>query len=141
MANEQTLVLIKPDAMLMGNNLAIQEVYERAGLRIIMGYELQFSRDDAESFYQDHVEKFYFAGLILAISSGPCYVLLLESENAIELVRELNGPTDPAKAPPGTIRHDFRSAGGPFNTVHASDSKEAFAREHAFVMEKFYNLI
>lgn len=132
--NEQTLVLIKPDGVLMGCNLAIQEVYERAGLRILMDYELHFSREEAVQFYADHQDKFYFAGLVLAISSGPCHVLLLEGEDAIRLVRELNGATNPAEAEPGTIRHDFRSAGGPFNTVHASDSKKSYEREHEIVL-------
>lgn len=63
------------------------------------------------------------------MTSGTSRILLLEGEDAINRIREMHGATDPAKAAPGTIRHDFRSGGGPFNTVHASDSPEAVARE------------
>lgn len=67
------------------------------------------------------------------MASGPSIALLIRGENAIERVRELNGATDPREANPGTIRHDFRSAGGPFNTVHGSDSPEAAGREAGLI--------
>jgi nucleoside-diphosphate kinase len=84
-------------------------------------------------FYREHVDKHYFAGLILAMSDHPCVAVVLEGENAISRVRELNGATNPQQAQPGTIRRDFMSAGGPFNTVHGSDSKESAEREIALV--------
>lgn len=134
MTVEQTLVLIKPDAVLMGCAEAIKKRYLDVGLKIVVDYPLHFSMEAASDFYQDHAGKFYFPGLLLALSSGTCRVLLMEGEKAIEVVRDLNGPTNPANAPEGTIRHDFRSAGGPFNTVHGSDSHEAFVHERNVVI-------
>lgn len=135
--HEQTLVLVKPDAMRGGNSLAIQEVYEREGLRILMVYELEFSKKDAEFFYQQHAGESYFDELVSSITDGPCEALLLEGENAIALVQEINGPMDPAKAQSGTIRYDFRSVDGPFRTVYESENKKAFDQEHAQVLEMF----
>lgn len=129
MAIEQTLVLIKPDAVLMGCEDDIKKRYIETGLKVIFEYPIFFSIEDATLFYRDHIGKFYFPGLILAMSCGLCRALILEGEEAIQRVRELNGPTDASKAPPGTIRHDFRSAGGPFNTVHASDGLRSFVHE------------
>ena len=89
--------------------------------------------NDAKEFYSEHKEKFYFCGTILSLCSDMSHVLILRGDDAIKRVRKLNGPTKPDEAPPGTIRQDFRSAGGPFNTVHSSDSQESFEREYMIV--------
>jgi len=130
---QRTLVLIKPDAVY---NLWIDEIKQRyrdAGLKILSEYCRQMARDDAAEFYAEHRGKFFFGGLLLAISSGPLVALIISGDDAVERVRKLNGATNPDKAEPGTIRHDFKSAGGPFNTVHGSDSVEAAEREIALM--------
>ena len=119
-----------------GVEQAIVEHYRNAGLRVARRFMFKFRHIEAENFYNEHRGRFYFEGLVLAMTSGQCVAVFLEGENAIELVRRLNGATDPAKAEPGTIRHDFRSAGGPFNTVHASDSMEAYHKE-ALIVTKY----
>lgn len=139
MALEKTLVMIKPDGVLMDMVDDIIHRYEAAGFGVVEQYPVEFSLEQAAEFYQDHVGKFYFTGLKLSLSSGPCLVLILEGEEAITNVRALNGATIPSEAEPGTIRSDFRSAGGPFNTVHASDSFESFEREYTFVLRNLIN--
>ena len=129
MAREKTVVLIKPDAVYAGQAADIIGRYLENGLQILYRDERRFSEAEAKAFYSEHVGRFYFPGLVLAMTSGPLVALVLEGENAIAKVRDLNGLTDPNKASLGTIRHDFRSAGGPFNTVHASDSARSATRE------------
>ena len=126
---EQTLALIKPDGVMMEAVEEIKQRYLDAGLTIVREKPQVMEEFRVRDFYREHDGKFFFAGLVLSMISGPSVALLLEGENAVKVVRSLNGATDPSKAEPGTIRHDFRSAGGPFNTVHGSDSLEAVARE------------
>ncbi len=126
---EMTVVLIKPDAVAMGFTESIINRYVAAGLRVSARGTYRMTADEAKQFYAEHKGRFYFAALVLAMTSGPIEVLFLEGENAVQLVRNMNGATDPSKAAPGTIRHDFRSVGGPFNTVHASDSLASASRE------------
>jgi nucleoside-diphosphate kinase len=128
---EKTLVVIKPDAVLQDWTQMIIDCYKRAGLTVLTSSDIKIDIHQARLFYAEHLDKPFFAGLILAMSSGPAAVLVLEGDDAINRVRNLNGATDPRRAEPGTIRHDFMSAGGPFNTVHASDSPEAAQREIA----------
>ena len=132
---KRTLVIIKPDAFDNDWAAQIEVRYEKAGLRVIYAKLFKMEYDWAASFYAEHAGKFFFSGLKLAMSSGPSGVLILEGDNAIERVRELNGATDPSKAEPGTIRHDFRSAGGPFNTVHGSANQADFERELGLFVE------
>lgn len=129
MSSQRTLVLLKPDAVLKGVDGEIPKRYTDAGLEIIDTKYFRMNEEMVFKFYEGHMGKFYSAGLILAMTSGVMVAMLLQGEDAIERVRKLNGATDPSKAEPGTIRHDFRSAGGPFNTVHGSDSPEAAERE------------
>ncbi|MBU6490553.1 nucleoside-diphosphate kinase [Patescibacteria group bacterium] len=135
---ESTVVLIKPDGVLMGVGERIIERYLMSKLGLHKRRDIYFSLRQAETFYGEHAGRFYFPGLVLAMTSGPSIAMVLQGENAVARVRELNGATNPSKAVPGTIRHDFRSAGGPFNTVHGSDSVEAARREMDVV---FWNLI
>lgn len=133
---ESTVVLIKPDEVMMGVAEKIIERYLAAGLELYKRQDFRFLPRQAELFYAEHSGRFYFPGLVLAMSSGPSVALMLHGSDAIARVREINGATDPSKAAPGTIRHDFRSAGGPFNTVHGSDSVAAAFREMEIVFKK-----
>lgn len=108
--------------------------YINLGLRLVrQRSHYCLSRSQVRGLYQEHEGKFFYPSLILAMTSGPSHILVLEGEDAIDRVRALNGDTNPDKAAPGTIRHDFKSGGGPFNTVHASDSPEAVEREFAII--------
>ena len=127
--SQQTLALVKPDGVLKGVVDEIRQRYIDVGLRVIREQPIEFDLATASVFYQEHVGKFFFEGLVSLMCGGTSVALLLQGDDAIERVRRLNGDTDPAKAEPGTIRRDFRSAGGPANTVHASDSPEAAKRE------------
>ena len=129
---ERTCVIIKPDAVRMEHTKAIIARYEAAGLQIVMRQEEHLTYQGAGDFYDEHRGKCFFVGLCLGMSCGPIVALTLQGENAIQRVRELNGATNPKDALPGTIRADFRSAGGPFNTVHGSENTEAARREINF---------
>ncbi|HUO56439.1 MAG TPA: nucleoside-diphosphate kinase [Candidatus Paceibacterota bacterium] len=133
--HQRTLVIIKPDAVAKGDVDMIKERYRDAGLKIVRERAHRMNQRIARALYEAHKGKFFFEGLVLAMISGPSVMLELQGEDAIRVVRNLNGATDPAKAEAGTIRRDFRSAGGPFNTVHGSDSPEAAAREIIVVFE------
>lgn len=130
---ETTVVLIKPDGVAMGLAEAIINRYVETGLCVLRRGSYTMTADRARQFYAEHEGRFYFVALILAMTSGPIEMLFLEGENVVQRVRDMNGATDPSKAVPGTIRHDFRSAGGPFNTVHASDSLTSASREQALL--------
>lgn len=135
---ELTFVLIKPDGVMKGVVEDIIQRYLDASLRILQRLPVVMDIDTAREFYSEHKDRFFFEGLILSMISGPCVALILEGENAVKVVRALNGATNPAEAEPGTIRHDFRSAGGPFNTVHGSDSRAAALREIDIVFKGNY---
>lgn len=126
---DMTVVLIKPDAVKKRETEAIIDRYVAHGLRVCRRGVHRMTEVQAERFYAEHAGRFYFAGLILAMTSGPVEIILFEGDGAVAKARELTGPTNPADAPAGTIRRDFRSAGGPFNTVHSSESPEAAERE------------
>lgn len=113
----------------------IKQRYLDAGLSIVHEIKLRLDESEARNFYREHEGMFYFEGLVLSMISGPCIVFVLRGEQAVKVVRALNGATDPAKAKPGTIRYDFRSAGGPFNTVHGSDSATASAHEARIILD------
>ena len=130
MAVEQTLVLLKPDAMrrqLAGEILAR---FERRGLVICAARLVAVDRALAGRHYEEHTDKPFFGELVDFITSSPTLALVLEGEGAIVLVRTTIGATDPAKAAPGTIRGDF-ALSMPDNLVHGSDSPESAAREVA----------
>ena len=126
---ERTLALIKPDALYAGWSEEIKRHYRDAGLHILCERTARMSLEDAQEFYSEHHGKFFFCGLVLFMSSGPLVSLIIEDDNAVELVREINGATNPAEAKPGTIRSKFRSGGGPCNTVHGSADPKAARRE------------
>ena len=128
MAAEQTLVLIKPDAV--GRKLAgeILARFERRGLEIRAAKLLRVDRALAEEHYAEHKEKPFFGELVEFITSAPTLALVLAGESAISVVRTTMGATNPVDAAPGTIRGDLALA-MPDNLVHGSDSPESAKRE------------
>jgi nucleoside-diphosphate kinase len=130
MAVESTLLIVKPDGVRRG---LIGEVLRRAeakGLRISEMRVMTIDRDLAERHYAEHRGKPFFRDLVEFITSGPVVVGRLEGENAIDVWRRMMGPTDPAAAPPGTIRGDF-GLEITENIVHGSDSPASAERELA----------
>ncbi len=128
---EQTLSIIKPDAVKKGVIGKIVDRFESNGLRIAAMKKLQLSRQDAETFYAIHSERPFFNDLVEFMISGPVVVMVLEGENAMAKNRDLMGATNPAEAEPGTIRADFAESIDA-NAVHGSDSLENAAIEIAF---------
>lgn len=131
MSVEQTLSIIKPDAVSKNHIGEIVARFEKAGLSIAAQRMMQLSKAQAEGFYAEHKGRPFFDGLVAFMTSGPVVVQVLSGENAIVLNRELMGATDPAKAAPGTIRADFADAIDA-NAVHGSDSPVSAAREIAY---------
>ena len=128
METEQTLVLIKPDGVQRGLIGEIITRYEHKGLKIVGMKLQQLPRDTAEELYATHQGKSFYDVLIEFITSAPIVALAIEGRGAIELVRTLNGETDPKKSQPGSIRGDF-SINITHNIVHASDSPKSAQRE------------
>jgi nucleoside-diphosphate kinase len=131
MAVEQTLSIIKPDAVGKNHIGEICARFEKAGLQIVGMKMLHLTRAKAEGFYAEHQGKPFFEGLVDFMTSGPVVVQVLAGVNAIAHNRELMGATDPAKAAPGTIRADFATEVSA-NAVHGSDSPTSAAREIAY---------
>jgi nucleoside-diphosphate kinase len=131
MSVEQTLSIIKPDAVSKNHIGEIVARFEKAGLKIVAQRMMHLSHAQAEGFYAEHRGRPFFAGLVEFMTSGPVVVQALSGENAILLNRELMGATDPAKAAAGTIRADFAESIGA-NAVHGSDSLASAAREIAY---------
>lgn len=134
MAVEQTLSIIKPDAVSKNHIGDICARFEKAGLKIVGLKMLYLSREQAEGFYAEHKGRPFFDGLVEFMTSGPVCVQVLSGENAVVLNRELMGATDPQKAAPGTIRADFATAIDA-NAVHGSDSATSAAREIAYFFD------
>ena len=120
---EKSLVLIKPDAM--QRNLAgkIISRLEEAGLQLSALKMLHMDKELAQRHYAIHQDKPFFANLVSYITSAPIVALVLSGENAVTLIRETMGPTDPTKAKSGTIRGDF-GLDIERNSVHGSDSPQ-----------------
>src|SRR4029453_18135368 len=104
MALERTFSIIKPDATERNLTGAINQVIEKAGLRIVAQKRVLMSRREAETFYAVHKERPFFGELVTFMMSGPVVVQVLEGDNAIVRYRDIMGATDPAKAATGTIR-------------------------------------
>jgi nucleoside-diphosphate kinase len=128
---EQTLSIIKPDAVAKNVVGQILARFETAGLRIAATKKIQLSQADAEAFYAIHAERPFFKDLVEFMISGPVVVTVLEGENAMAKNRELMGATNPAEAEAGTIRADFAESIDA-NAVHGSDSVENAKNEIAF---------
>jgi nucleoside-diphosphate kinase len=128
---ERTLSIIKPDATRRNLTGAINDRFEKAGLRIIAQKRLHLSKDVAGKFYAVHAARPFYDDLVSFMSSGPVVVQVLEGENAIAQNRDIMGATNPANAAPGTIRKDFAES-IEANSVHGSDSPETASQEIAF---------
>lgn len=128
MADESTLLIVKPDAVSRGLIGEILSRVERKGLRIDAIKMMRINRDLAEHHYAEHAEKPFFDDLVEFISSGDVVVARVTGEAAIATLRAIMGATDPANADPGTIRGDFGKEITQ-NLVHGSDSPESAARE------------
>ena len=131
MAVEQTLSIIKPDAVAKNVIGAIYSRFEQAGLRVVAARMTHLTRAEAEAFYDVHRARPFFGALVDFMISGPVMVQVLEGENAVLRHRDVMGATDPKKAAPGTIRADFADSIDE-NAVHGSDSLENAVREIGF---------
>lgn len=120
---ERTLVIIKPDGVQRGLTGEIISRFERRGLRIAALKLLQMPLQLAQRLYAVHEGKHFYETLLQYITSGPVVVMVLEGNDAIEVVRRTMGATNPTQAAPGTIRADFALETGR-NLVHGSDSPE-----------------
>ena len=130
MAEESTLLIVKPDAVRRGLVGEILARVERKGLRIDDLRMMRIDRDLAEHHYAEHVEKPFFGDLVGFITSGPVIVAKLTGREAVSVLRMLMGATDPATSPLGTIRGDY-GIEITENLVHGSDSPESARRELA----------
>ena len=128
---EQTLSIIKPDAVAKNVVGQILARFEAANLRIAATKKIQLSQADAEAFYAIHAERPFFKDLVEFMISGPVVVTVLEGENAMQTNRDLMGATDPKEAAAGTIRADFAESIDA-NAVHGSDSVENAVNEINF---------
>jgi len=121
MTIEQTLSIIKPDAVAKNLIGQIYARFEVAGLKVIAAKMKHLSIKEAEGFYAVHANRPFFKDLVAFMSSGPVMIQVLEGDNAVSKHREIMGATDPKQALPGTIRADFASSIDE-NAVHGSDS-------------------
>jgi nucleoside-diphosphate kinase len=128
MAVESTLLIVKPDAVRRGLIGEVLRRVEGKGLRLAELRMITIERVTAEEHYGEHREKPFFDELVGFIGSGPVVVAWVEGERAVPVLRSLIGPTDPALAPPGTIRGDYGLIITE-NLVHGSDSNESAERE------------
>ena len=123
MTMEQTLSIIKPDAVAKNVIGKIYTRFEKANLKIVKAMMVHLTKDEAEGFYAVHKERPFFNDLVKFMTSGPVMIQALEGDNAVLKNRELMGATNPKEADAGTIRADFADSIDA-NAVHGSDSLE-----------------
>lgn len=128
---ERTLSIIKPDAVGKNHIGDIISRFEKVGLRLVATRMLHLNTKQAEGFYAVHKERPFFKDLVSFMTTGPCIIMVLEGENAVQKNRDIMGATDPKKAAKGTIRADFASSIDE-NAVHGSDSAENAKNEIDF---------
>jgi nucleoside-diphosphate kinase len=122
-SSEQTLSIIKPDAVERNLDNEIKEMFKNKGFKIIKEKKIQIEKSEAEKFYKIHQTKPFYNDLCAYLSSGPIVVMILEKENAVLGNRELMGATNPKDADEGTIRKKYGISIDK-NSVHGSDSLE-----------------
>jgi len=138
--SNNTLAIIKPDAVEKGYSGEIIAMIIKAGFKIKAIKMVHLTKSSAEGFYTVHKERPFFNDLVAYMTSGPCIPIALEKENAVEDYRKLIGATDPAKAEDGTVRKlyavDIQN-----NAVHGSDSDENANKEiaHFFSSDELLN--
>ena len=128
MQTERTFSLLKPETVMRGLIGEIVSRFERKGLTLVAAKLKQVSNDEAERLYSVHKGKPFFGELVAHITSGPVFLMVWEGPNAVAVVRNLVGATNPTNAAPGTIRGDFALQMTP-NAIHAADSPENAKRE------------
>jgi nucleoside-diphosphate kinase len=128
MAVEQTFLMVKPDGVRRGLVGEVIGRFERKGLKLEKMRMLQIDEALAQRHYAEHVEKPFFAELVEFITSGPVVAMQWSGESAVSVARTVMGPTNPAEAPPGTIRGDLGII-MTNNIVHGSDSPTSAERE------------
>ena len=131
MAKEQTLSIIKPDAVSANNIGAILSRFEHSGLKVVAAKMVHLASEQAKAFYAVHAHRPFFQELVTFMCEGPVLVSVLEGDNAVVKNRDLMGATNPNEAAPGTIRADFAKSIDK-NAVHGSDSSENAKKEIAF---------
>jgi len=132
---EQTLSIIKPDAVERNLENEIKSFFTDNGLKIIKSKKIKISKEEANEFYKVHQTKPFYNELCNYLSSGPIVVMILEGENAISKNREIMGATDPLKASEGTLRKKYGLSIDK-NSVHGSDSLENAKKEINFFFNK-----
>jgi nucleoside-diphosphate kinase len=120
---EQTLSIIKPDAVERNLTEDIKSIFEKNNLKIFNSKKIHISKEEASEFYKVHQSKPFYSDLCAYLASGPLLVMILEGENAVALNRKLMGATNPKDAEPNTIRKLFGISIDK-NSVHGSDSVE-----------------
>ena len=120
---EQTLSIIKPDAVERNLDNEIKEIFNKKGFKIVKDKKIQIEKSEAEKFYKVHETKPFYDDLCSYLSSGPIVVMVLEKENAVLANRDLMGATNPKEALDGTIRKKYGLSIDK-NSVHGSDSVE-----------------
>ena len=128
---EQTLSIIKPDAVERNLDKEIKDMFINDGFKIVKEKKIQLAKSEAEEFYKVHQAKPFYDDLCAYLSSGPIIVMILEKEDAISKNRQLMGATDPKKAEERTIRKKFGISIDK-NSVHGSDSLENAKIEISF---------
>ena len=134
---EQTLSIIKPDAVERNLENKIKSFYENNNLKILKSKKVQISKEEAEEFYKIHQTKPFYDKLCNYLSSGPIIVMILEGENSISKNREIMGATDPLKAKEGTLRKIY-GVSIDKNSVHGSDSLDNATKEINFFLINNY---
>lgn len=125
---EQTFSFLKPESVMRGLIGEIVTRFEKKGLVLVAARLIQMSSDQAQQLYQVHKGKPFFPELVSHVTSGPVFLMVWEGPNAVNVVRNLVGSTNPVDAAPGTVRGDFAISITP-NAIHAADSLENAKRE------------
>jgi nucleoside-diphosphate kinase len=131
MAIERTFGIVKPDAVEKSAVGGVIDMIEKAGLKIVGLRLVKLSDAQARAFYDVHKERPFFPDLVRFMTSGPAVVMAIEGEEAVARYREVMGPTDSKKAPPGTIRNKY-GTNIERNAVHGSDAQTTAKAELAF---------
>jgi|TARA_Y100000590_G_C14946971_1_gene723445 nucleoside-diphosphate kinase len=132
---EQTLSIIKPDAVERNLESKIKTFFGKNSLKILKSKKIKISKEEASEFYKVHQTKPFYNDLCSYLSSGPIVVMILEGEGAISKNRDIMGATDPLKAKEGTLRKMYGLSIDK-NSVHGSDSLENAKKEIGFFFDK-----
>jgi len=135
MPKEQTLSILKPDAVGANHIGAILSRFEKAGLKIVAARMMHLTTEQAKAFYAVHAHRPFFQELVTFMTEGPVFVSVLEGDNAVMKNRDLMGATNPKEAAEGTIRADFAKSIDK-NAAHGSDSVENAKNEVAFFFKQ-----